>query len=521
MNSLAANTIANTSDDNEFSHILQQRLSRRQALKGGVTLAGSAIFASLGLTACSDDDVTAMMPSAPPKLGFTAIAKSVADLVTVPSGYNVSVLYALGDSFRTSDTAWSDAGSETGASYEFRAGDHHDGLYFFGLNSAGTGPDANNNERGILCMNHEAPNPFNPRTGVNNLYIHPNGATVMVSGTGSSAVANRTVPDEVVKEINAHGVSVLEVRKSGGVWSVVKDSLYNRRITGTTTMNITGPLRGNAAMITRFSPSGTQTQGTINNCAVGFTPWGTYLTCEENWVGYFSRAAGDNARRARSGEVASLARYGSGEGSLQRVNWDTAGTTDFFRRWNTSVTGASADGSDDFRNVINQFGYTVEIDPYSATAVPAKRTAMGRFAKEGAWPGRVVVGKPIVFYMGDDNRGDYIYKFVSSKNWVASDANRVDRMTVGSEYLDAGKLYVAKFNAAGAKPWMIPRRSPSAGTFICSAHARRRPTPPTSTFRVSPRTTISPAPTASGLAAPATPPRVCCGYKLMTARTPM
>lgn len=458
--------ITDFSLDNSFESVLARRLKRRDVLAGGISMASLPVLASLGLVGCGDDNPVFLPAS--PTLGFTAVAKSTADVVAVPSGYSVNTLWALGDSFALADPAWADNGSETAESYNRRAGDHHDALYFFGLSAAGS-PDPTSNTRGILAMNHEAPNPFNTATGLsgnsatptlpNHLYMHPAGATSVVTG----GVATRTTAtgiDEVRKEVNAHGVSLIEVSKTGSAWAVVKDSPFNRRVTGLTTMDITGPLRGNARMVTQFSVTGQQTQGTVNNCANGYTPWGTNLTCEENWVGYFARAAGDNAKRSdllmnNVNDTASLARYGNAEGARQRLNWNTVNATDEFARWDTSVKGVSLSGIDDFRNAINQFGYVVEMDPYNPAAVPAKRTALGRFAHEGAWPAVVVAGKPLVWYMGDDNRGDYVYKFVSKKNWVAGDANRSDRMVVGGEYLDFGKLFVAKFNADGSGAWLL------------------------------------------------------------------
>ena len=433
-------------DANYIGNILSARLSRRQALLGGVSAATTTILGGLGVSACSSNDTAAVATGITPKLGFTAIAKSLADLVTVPTGYNVDVLWALGDSFASTDPVWSDNGSETEASYDRRAGDHHDGMYYFGLSATGT-PDRNASTRGILAMNHEAPNPFNTATGSNGLYVHPAGATTAIVG----GVATRTVADEARKEMKHHGVSVIEVTKSGSSWSVVKDSTFNRRVTANTTMDIRGPVRGDSTVFTKFSPTGLQTQGTVNNCAHGYTPWGTYLTCEENWAGYFARSATDNTLRTAA-EITSLTCYGNAPDAKQRLNWNTAGTTDEFQRWDTSVKGATS--ADDFRNVINQFGYVVEIDHYNKTATPAKRTALGRFAHEGAWPALVTAGRPLVWYMGDDQGGDYIYKYVSNQNWNSADASAADRMATGNKYLDDGVLYAAKFNADGTGQWI-------------------------------------------------------------------
>lgn len=440
----------NLSANPSFESILEKRYGRRDILRGGLSAVAATFLGGISLVGCSDSDDGNGGASAP-ALSFNAVAKSLADAVSVPAGYTVSLLYALGDPIDEATPAWTGNGTETGTSYTKRAGDHHDGMYFFPLSASGA-PSQSASDRGLLAINHEAPNPFNVATGVNNLYSHANGATTQVV----NGVATRTVPDECVKEINQHGVSVIEVRRTGATWAVNKASTLNRRVTAATVMEITGPLRGNDALKTKFSPTGTQTQGTVNNCANGYTPWGTYLTCEENWAGYFARAAGDNANRSAA-EVTALARYGSPENARSRLNWNTAGTGDEFQRWDTSVKGASATA--DFRNVINQFGYVVEIDPYNPNAVPRKRTALGRMAHEGAWPGRAIAGQPLVFYMGDDNRGDYIYKFVSAQNWDPADGSAAlnastDRMAIGSKYLDNGTLYVARFNADGTGTWL-------------------------------------------------------------------
>jgi uncharacterized protein len=207
-------------------------------------------------------------------------------------------------------------------------------------------------------------------------------------------------------------------------------------------------------MVTKFSPSGQRTRGTVNNCANGYTPWGTYLTCEENWAGYFRRIiATDDVNRTVK-EKAAFARYGiagNGRELWATVTPDTA--DDLYGRWNAMALGATA--AADYRNGPNTFGWVVEIDPFIATSVPKKRTAIGRFAHEGAWPATPVAGKPLVYYAGDDSRGEYIYKYVSAANWDPADANRTDRLAVGDKYLDSGKLYVARFNADGTGVWLL------------------------------------------------------------------
>ncbi|AXQ29376.1 PhoX family phosphatase [Solimonas sp. K1W22B-7] len=433
--------VTNTSNNPHILEVAEARFTRRQTLFGGLSATTVALFGGLSLAGCdNDDDPSTPPPAEPlptPKLSFVPVAKSTADVLTVPDGYTANVLYSLGDAIKEGIPAWSDTGTETGSSYADRAGDHHDGMYFFGLAATGATPDHKASDRGMLCMNHEA---------LTTTYLHAAGSTT-VGGV-------RTIEDECIKEMNAHGVSVIEVKKTAGSFAVVKGAL-NRRITTFTDMELSGPVRGDAQVKTKYSTTGTKTRGTVNNCANGYTPWGTYLTCEENWAGYFARAADDNSKRTgdHAKEVAALNRYGNAQGAVGRHRWETV-TGDNFARWNTSVLGTTTDGTDDYRNVINTFGFVVEIDPYDPTKTPKKRTALGRFAHEGCWPGPVAAGKPIVFYMGDDNRGDYVYKFVSEALWNPADANKADRMAVGDKYMDRGKLYVAKFNANGTGDWV-------------------------------------------------------------------
>jgi secreted PhoX family phosphatase len=222
-------------------------------------------------------------------------------------------------------------------------------------------------------------------------------------------------------------------------------------------MVLNGPVRGSALVRTAFSPDGTRGRGTINNCANGITPWGTNLTCEENWAGYFRRpAATDNPRRSAK-EVAGLARYGvnSATGNYGWASVTPAvGSNTSFRRWDATVDPAAAGPAGDFRNEPNQFGWVVEVDPYDAVSRPRKRTALGRMAHEGAWPGLFVPGRRPAWYMGDDSRGEYLYKFVSATPWVAADAQFADRLAIGDKYLDSGTLYVARFNEDGSGTWL-------------------------------------------------------------------
>ena len=422
------NEIVNPSTNLHMDELIAVQLSRRQALKGGMSVTAAALLGGLSLSACgggSDD------APAPLQLGFKAVAKNKNDLVTVPEGYQVSILHALGDPLQFGEESWKDDGSETADSYNRRIGDGHDGMYYFGLSDDGKF-NADRSDRGLLAVNHEyvvAP-----------YALHPNGMT-----KGATRV-----PSEVEKEIYAHGISVVEVKRStGNDMVMVRGSRFNRRVTSATEMVFTGPVKGNALVKTKFSPDGLKTRGTNNNCANGYTPWGTYITCEENWLNVVGRAAGDDAQRDAK-EVVALKRYGLPENRKSPYLWDTAGTDDLFVRWTSSVTGAAA--TDDYRNIANTFGWVVEIDPFNPTSTPAKRSALGRFNHEGAWPAPAVAGKPIVMYMGDDARNEYIYKFVSKAVWDPKDVN--GGMAAGAKYLDEGTLYVAKFNADGTGQWL-------------------------------------------------------------------
>ena len=436
----------NPSTSPALADLVNMQLSRRRLMGAG--LAGAA---AVMLSGCGSDTTRypegpvgnpvpgggtggGTVPALPKTLNFAPVAKNLNDVVTVAEGYQVSVLYALGDSLTTQMPGWKGDGTESGESYTLRSGDCHDGMHYFGMNNGRF--DASRSDMGLLVLNHEY---------INQTFLHPAGPTV-VNG-------KRTVENEVIKEFNCHGVSVAEIRKdAGNMVSVVKDSQYNRRITATTDMELHGPAAGSPMMVTTYSRNGTRTRGTQNNCGNGYTPWGTYLTCEENFIGYFARADGDDAKRTAT-EITSLRRYGLPQKSGSRYGWETvtsATQQDLFNRWNASVMGATA--ADDYRNAPNTFGWIVEIDPFKPTTAPRKRTALGRFAHEDCRVGRVEAGKPVVFYMGDDSRGEYIYKFVSRAMWDPADVN--GGYAAGDKYMNDGTLYVAKFAADGTGSWV-------------------------------------------------------------------
>jgi secreted PhoX family phosphatase len=208
-------------------------------------------------------------------------------------------------------------------------------------------------------------------------------------------------------------------------------------------MDIAGPARGSSLLKTKYSPKGTRTRGTVNNCANGYTPWDTYLTCEENWAGYFYNTVTTDRPREHS-------RYGVPNSAAATYGWGTR-PEDKYARFN--ATPSTPDFYDvqgalqDYRNEANNFGWVVEIDPFDPKSTPKKRTALGRFSHEGAWVAPTTIGKPVVVYMGDDSRGEYMYKFVSKKPFAPWEA-------CGDEYLDEGTLYVARFNEDGTGQWI-------------------------------------------------------------------
>jgi secreted PhoX family phosphatase len=228
-------------------------------------------------------------------------------------------------------------------------------------------------------------------------------------------------------------------------------------------MNVTGPAAElaslKAMMVTKFDTTGATVRGTLNNCGTGNTPWGTFITCEENWNTYFTMPAG-STEPSDAKLKASRTRYGvqttatDAKATTSRTQgWHTVTDSDptsRFARWNVSASGASA--AADFRNEPQTLGYIVEIDPANASSVPSKRMAMGRFAHEAAVCGLPVAGEPLAFYMGCDSRNEYIYKFVSTALWDPKDVGA--GLVAGDKYLSEGRLYVAKFNANGTGEWL-------------------------------------------------------------------
>ena len=423
---------------------IEQLVTRRSVLAGATTLS-LAGFAGLVLGGCDGEDDVTTMPDgttqpAMPEFNFEVVSLNMDDKVTLPPGHSAQVLYAYGDPFRSDLAEYSNMGTEPAWQWDYRAGDNHDGMRFFGLKEIADDDyelDPNASDLGILCVNHEK---------ITQALMHdPEG----------SRSGDRNDVDEVRKEQRAHGVSCVVIQRdeATGQFTIVKDSKYNRRITAYTEMDLHGPAAGSDLLKTKYSQNGLAGRGTLYNCANGYTPWGTYLTCEENYDFYFrdDRTVEDGSKR--DPEEIGYANYLAGIGVRfpdGRYGWATlAGhmdeSDDEFSRFNiTPMAGKSA--VEDYRNEGNQFGYIVEIDPLDPQAAPRKRTALGRFAHEGAWPAEVGDGKPVVFYMGDDDQLQFIYKFVSAKAYAANNPES-SPLDIGDTYMDDGTLYVARFDA--------------------------------------------------------------------------
>ncbi|MCO8166081.1 PhoX family phosphatase [Pseudomonas sp. 21LCFQ02] len=426
----------NPSVNEPMGSVIDTYLSRRSVVRGGLG-AAIALIAGTGLTGCFDsgggsssDDAptTPTNPVTPTpevpklKLGFNSIPGSRTDACVVAAGYVAHVLAPWGTPFNSTANAWKNDGTNTSTDQANSAGMHHDGIHYFPINGSSTD--------GIIAINYEY---------IDENALHPNGPTT---------VAGKRPVEEVRKEINAHGAGVMHVRRVDGRWQIVDNDPLNRRFTTASVMNLSGPLKGTDHVKTKFSPDGTRTRGTNNNCGNGYTPWGTYLTCEENWPGIFVNKGTVPADQRRIGVATGETNY-----QWETAAGDSSEVNDEFRRFNITPTGASATA--DYRNEASTYGYIVEIDPYTNTSVPVKRTALGRFRHEGCWPGLLTEGKPVVFYMGDDSQNEYLYKFVSTALWSAADANPSDRLATGAKYMDSGKLYVARFNADGTGTWLL------------------------------------------------------------------
>ncbi|MDB6442311.1 MULTISPECIES: PhoX family phosphatase [unclassified Pseudomonas] len=366
-------------------------LSRRSFISAGA-LCGAAMF--LGGNLLSRSVLAAAVSEGNSRLlGFDSIAATSADTITLPPGYKSSVLISWGQPLQRNAPAFDPSGNGTARAQEMQFGDNNDGMSLF--------PFPGDNNRALMAINNEY-------TNYRYLFSH--------GGLPQSA-------EDVRKAQASEGVSVIEVQRRRGQWQFVQESRYNRRIHGNTPIRLRGPAAGHELMKTSADKSGKKVLGTFQNCANGMTPWGTYLTCEENFTDCFGSSKPDlqfdEAQKRYGATVAS-----------REINWHLHDP-----RFDLAKNP----------NELNRHGWVVEIDPFDPDSTPVKRTALGRFKHENAALAQTNDGRAVV-YMGDDERGEFIYKFVSREriNHRNAKANR--------NLLDHGTLYVARFDAGDGNP---------------------------------------------------------------------
>ncbi len=366
--------------------------ARRLVLHGGlVALAGGVLPALLGGCAIHPGDPAGTV-SGGPLFSFKGIPTASSDTLVVPEGYVADVIAAWGEPIGVADNmpAFKPDGGNTAAEQAVQMGMHHDGIEYYPLTGS---------KRGLLAMNHEY---------TDDGLLHTDGMKTWNA-------------EKVGKSQAAHGVAVIEVEEKNGAWRMVRPSRYARRHTAATPFRLQGPAAGHPMMQTAADPAGRTVRGTLNNCASSKTPWGTYLSGEENFAFYFDGGDKLDAHQRRWG-----LRKSSG------YRWP-----EHDERFNAMK----------HPNEFNRFGWVGEIDPMDPNATPVKRTALGRAAHEGAWVTVTKDGRAVV-YSGEDARFEYIYKFVSRERIAAGGAK------ANRELLDHGTLYVARYDADGTGRWL-------------------------------------------------------------------
>jgi secreted PhoX family phosphatase len=392
------NGVSNPSANRPFEDVLASHLSRRTVLAGGLTAAALAFMGSSAVVEAGVPEV----PMSPgrhrggsrrrkrPVIDFAPAPNPGGPNPTISDDYRWDVVIPWGSPLLVGGTDIDGGRPASEAEALKQIGIGHDGMHFF--------PIRRRNDLGVLCINHE----FGDNT------------TVLGKERPESL-------EEVRISQAVHGNSVVKLRKRRGTWGPTKSRL-NRRITPNTPVTFDGPVAGHPLL---DNPAGNAPAGTVNNCANGWTPWGTYLTCEENFNGYFGANEAFTPTEMQS-------RYGFAEDGFG-YGWH-----DFDPRWDLT--------NPDYVNESHRFGWIVEIDPWRPWSKPVKHTALGRVKHEGI---ALTVGKGgrVVGYMGDDERFDYIYKFVSAGSWTSMRAK-------GISPLSQGTLYVARFDDDGTGEWL-------------------------------------------------------------------
>jgi hypothetical protein len=370
-------------------------LTRRRFIGAGA-LCGAAMF--LGGNLLSRSAIAASVSAAHSTLlGFESIPSSTADSISLPPGYRSSVLISWGQPLQTNGPAFDPVGKGTAKMQEVQFGDNNDGMSLFTF--PGDNPDTAS--RALMAINNEY---------TNYRYLFDHGKDPQSE-------------DDVHKAQASEGVSVIEVKREGQRWVFVQGSRYNRRIHGNTPIHISGPAAGHEWLKTAADKTGKNVLGTFQNCANGKTPWGTYLTCEENFTDCFG-----SSNPTQTFDAATK-RYGITVASKE-VNWHLHDP-----RFDVAKNP----------NEPNRHGWVVEIDPFDPQSTPVKRTALGRFKHENAALTETKDGR-VVVYMGDDERGEFIYKFISR--------DKIDHKhpKANRNLLDHGTLYVAQFDGGDSNP---------------------------------------------------------------------
>ncbi|WP_284230479.1 PhoX family protein [Mycobacterium antarcticum] len=391
----------NTSTNEYFGDVVRQAMSRRAALRAGAVTV-LAVGAGSALAACSSNESSTATttsadaePATPPGMNFAAVAPNSEDVVVIPDGYQQSVVISWGDPVLPGAPAF-DVTKQTAEAQR--------GQFGFNNDFAGLLPIEGTPGHFLLVVNHEY---------TTEQFMHP------------GYDADRPTRGQFDIAVAAHGLTVVEVERTpNGLTPVM--GRYNRRITADTPFALTGPGAGTDFVKTPADPSGRTVAGTFANCAGGVTPWGTVLSGEENFNGYFGATEGAPALSPVISDQ--FKRYGIKPEASER-KWET-----FDPRFDVTKTP----------NEVNRFGYVVEVNPWDPASTPVKHTAMGRLKHEGATI-FVTDDGTVVSYTGDDERFDYMYKFVSSKKIQPGlgAAAMANNLTV----LDEGTLYVAKLTS--------------------------------------------------------------------------
>ncbi|WP_246161426.1 PhoX family protein [Segnochrobactrum spirostomi] len=380
-------------DQEPLSALVQTAMTRRALLAGGV--AAAAALSLPPARALAEG-------TAPSSATFPELARVMDDHDHWAEGYERAVLLRWGDPILPNAPAF-DALRQTASAAAGQFGVNCDMLVFLPLPYG-----SQNSEHGLLFVNHEYPNP-----------------QLMWPGLTEGDAAAKMSPEQIAVTMQSVGNSVVEIRKGASGWDVVPDSSYARRITATTPIRISGPAAGHPMLRTKADPEGRTVLGTFDNCNGGVTPWGTVLSCEEGFDGWF----GGDPRKTPDAKL--LARYGASEPE-NSYGWDRVDP-----RFNYEAEP----------NEPNRFDWVVEIDPFDPAAQPVKRTALGRFTHETATIAQAPDGR-IVVYLADDHEFDYLYRFVTAGRF--DPANR----EANRDLLDDGTLSVARFKDDMTLEWV-------------------------------------------------------------------